>query len=84
MDKEVVVQIYKGMLVIERNAFESTPMRWMNLVPIIQTKVNQKEKNKYHILTYIYMESGMMILMNLFAGQQWRCRHREQTHGHWG
>ena len=20
-----------------------------------------------------------MVLMNLFAGQQWRCRHREQT-----
>ena len=23
-----------------------------------------------------------MLLMNLFAGQQWRCRHREQTCGH--
>ena len=23
-----------------------------------------------------------MVLMNLFAGQQWRCRHREQTYGH--
>ena len=23
-----------------------------------------------------------MILMNLFAGQQWRNRHREQTYGH--
>ena len=22
-----------------------------------------------------------MVLMNLFAGQQWRCRHREQTYG---
>ena len=28
------------------------------------------------------MESGMMILMNLFAGQQWRYRHREQTCDH--
>ena len=25
-----------------------------------------------------------MVLMNLFAGQQWRCRHREQTCGHSG
>jgi len=29
-------------------------MRWMNLEPIIQTEVSQKEKDKYHILTYIY------------------------------
>ena len=25
-----------------------------------------------------------MILMNLFSGQQWRNRHREQTYGHAG
>ena len=30
------------------------------------------------------MESRKMILMNLFAGQQWRCRQREQTYGHGG
>ena len=27
------------------------------------------------------MESKKMVLMNLSAGQQWRCRHREQTYG---
>ena len=27
------------------------------------------------------MESRKMVLMNLFAGQQWRHRHREQTYG---
>ena len=32
-------------------------MRWMNLEPIIQSEVSQKEKNKYHILTPTYMES---------------------------
>ena len=32
----------------------------------------------------IYMEFRKMVLMNLFAQQQWRCRHREQTHGHSG
>ena len=25
-----------------------------------------------------------MVLMNLFSGQQWRNRHREQTYGHEG
>jgi len=28
------------------------------------------------------MESRRMVLKNLFAGQQWRNRHREQTYGH--
>ena len=28
------------------------------------------------------MESRKMILKNLFPGQQWRNRHREQTYGH--
>ena len=28
------------------------------------------------------MESRKMVLMNLFARQQWRNRHREQTYGH--
>ena len=37
---------------IKRNAFESVLMRWMNLEPIIQSKMSQKEK--YHILTHIY------------------------------
>ena len=36
-------------LAIKRNAFESVPMRWTNLDPIIQSDVNKKEKNKYYI-----------------------------------
>ena len=39
---------------MERNAFESVLMRWMNLEPIIQSEVSQKEKDKYRILTHIY------------------------------
>ena len=59
---------------IKRKAFESVLMRWMNLVPTIQSEVSQKEKYKYHILTHthIYMESEEMVPMNLFSGQQWR------------
>ena len=40
--------------VIKWNAFESVLMRWMNLEPIIQSEVSQKEKDKYCILTHIY------------------------------
>ena len=40
--------------VMKRNASESVLMRWMNLEPIIQREVSQKEKDKYRILVHIY------------------------------
>ena len=39
---------------IKRNTFESVLMRRMNLKPIIQSEVSQKEKYKYCILTHIW------------------------------
>ena len=39
--------------VIKRKAFEAVLMKWMNLEPIIQSEVSQKEKDKYRILTHI-------------------------------
>ena len=39
---------------IKRNTFESVPMRWMKLEPIIRSEVSQKEKYKYQILMHIY------------------------------
>ena len=67
MDKEVVVHIHNGISLscgtyhngiiyngIKRNAFESVLTRWMNLEPIIQSEVSQKEKDKYCILMHIY------------------------------
>ena len=29
-------------------------MKWMNLEPITQSEVSQKEKDKYHILMHTY------------------------------
>ena len=46
MGKEVVVHI--------RNTFESVLVRWMNIEPIIQSEVSQKEKDKYHVLMHIH------------------------------
>ena len=55
MDKEVWVYIHSGILLShKRNAFESVLMGWMNIEPIIQNEVSQKEKDKYRILTRIY------------------------------
>ena len=46
---------------IKRNAFESVLVRWMNLEPIIQSEVNQKEKDKYRILMHIYGNRKMVL-----------------------
>jgi len=58
---------------IKRKASESVLMRWMNLEPIIQSEVSQKEKHKYHILIHIYS----LEKWNLFTGQQWNNRYQE-------
>ena len=39
---------------IKKNKFELAVVRWMNLEPIIQSEVSQKEKNKYRIFTYMF------------------------------
>ena len=39
---------------IKRNTLESVLIRWMNLEPIIQSEVSQKEKDKYCILMHIH------------------------------
>ena len=68
-----MVHIHNGILsAIKRSAFESVLMKWMNLEPIIQSEVSQKEKTKYCIFNaYIWS------LINLPAGQKWK--HRQRT-----
>ena len=60
----------------------------MYLEHVIQSEVSQKEKNKYHILTYIYiyiyLEYRKMVLMNLLMGKKWKYRYREWMCGHSG
>ena len=33
---------------------ESDLVRWMNVESVIQSEINQKEKNQYHMLMHIY------------------------------
>ena len=42
---------------IKRNEIELFVVRWMDLESVIQSEVSHKEKNKYPMLTHIYMES---------------------------
>ena len=38
---------------IKRNEMGSFVETWMDLETVIQSEVSQKEKNNYHILTYV-------------------------------
>ena len=67
-----------------RGTSELVLMRWMNIEPIIQSEVSQKEKDKYCVLTHIYMESRKMVVAILCARQQRKHRHKEMTFGHSG
>ena len=45
MDKEEVVHIYNGILVIKRNEIGSFIEMWMDLETFIQSELSQKKKN---------------------------------------
>ena len=40
--------------VIKKNELESVLVRWINLEPMIQSTISQKDKNNYHVLMHIY------------------------------
>ena len=58
-------------------------MRWMNLEPILQSEVSQKEKDKYHILTCIYRirNNGTEEFIYRAAVEKWTQRIDLQTWG---
>ena len=49
---------------IKRNEIELFVVRWMDLESVIQSEVSQKEKNKYRMLTHIYMEDRKSTRLN--------------------
>ena len=52
---ETEQQICNGILLShKKEQIESVEMKWMNLEPVIQSEVSQKEKSEYHLLTHIY------------------------------
>ena len=51
----------------------------MDLDSVIQSEVNQKEKNSYHI---IYVKYRKMAQIILFQKQKYRHRPREQRYGY--
>ena len=56
MDREHTVHKYNGILLsLKKKEFKSVLVRWMNLEPVLQSEVSQKEKNKYQILVHRYI-----------------------------
>ena len=56
---------------IKGNKTELFVVRWVDTETVIQSEVNQKEKNKYHMLTHIYgIQKNKSVLKNLGAGQE--------------
>ena len=51
---------------IKRNKSESVLVRWMNLEPVVQSEVSQKEKSKYRVLMHIHVKSGKLTLITYF------------------
>ena len=49
-----MVHIYNGILLSHvKSKIELFVVRWMDVEPVIQSEVSQKEKDKYRILTHI-------------------------------
>ena len=60
---------------IKRN---SVLMRLMNLEPIIQSEVSQKEKDKYHILMHMY---GIQKNVADETSKEWTCGYNRRRRG---
>ena len=54
---------------------------WMQLEIIILSEVSQKEKDKYHVISFV---CGIEKEMNLFTKQKQTHRLRERTYGYQG
>ena len=53
MDKEDVVHIYIGILVTKRNETVPFAETWMDLEIVVRSEVNQKEKNRYRLISLV-------------------------------
>ena len=66
---------------IKKNEIMPFAATLMDLEIIILSEVSQTEKDKYHMMSYVW-NLKKMIQMNLFTKQKWTYRHRRQTYGY--
>ena len=82
MDKEVVVHIHHGLLLRHKKESIWVSSNEVDEPRAYYTEWSKSERERETLYTNEYIESRKMVLKNLFAGQQWRNRYREQTYGH--
>ena len=81
MDKEDVVHICGGILLSQEKQWIWVSSSEVDEARALWYRVKQVRKRKTNILS-LYMKSRKMVLMNLFAGKEWRHRCRDRTCGH--
>ena len=54
MDKEGVAYIHNGIFAVKKNEIMPFAAIWMDLEIIILSKVSQKEKDKYHMISHMW------------------------------
>ena len=78
-----MVHVYKGILLSYKKG-----CIWVGPNEVDEPRAYYIEwishKDKSCVYQHMDMESRKMVWTNLFAGQQWRRRHREQTRRPWG
>ena len=81
-DKAGMLHIYNGILFSHKKEQIGVSSTEVDEHITCYTEWSQKEKNKYSLLTDIYMESRKIALMTLFAGKEWKHKCKEWTCGH--
>ena len=85
MDKQAVVLAYNRIILSHKKECIWVSSNEVDETRAYYTEWSKSEREKQILYINTYMESRRMVLMNLFAKQQWRHRHREQTCGQcWG
>jgi len=54
---------------MKRNTFQSALMRWMNLEPIKQSEVSQKEEVKYYTITHNHTLTHTFCFVSFMKGK---------------
>ena len=74
-----MVPIYKGILLSHKKN-EIMLFATTYYISHYHTKTSQTEKDKYHVITYMWIKK--MVQMNLCTRQKYIHKHRKQTYGY--
>ena len=82
MDTEAVVHTHNGVLLSFKKECIWVSTNEVDEPRVYFTEWSNSERERQILYINTCMKSRKMVLMNLFAGQQWKHKYREQTCGH--